>query len=389
MKVCGIIAEYNPFHLGHLRQIEYVKNVLKADKIIVVMSGNFTQRGEPAVINKYLRAKHAINAGADLVVELPTVFSVANAETFATGAVKILLSTGVVNTICFGVESGDKESYISLAKAMLNESKEFKATLKKYLETGVSLAKARFNAVKELNLPDADEKLISSPNNILGLEYVKALMKFNAQVQIEPMVRDGEHNDEKLYKGITSASSIRSTLKTGKIKKVKPCVPKFVFPDLSVPYDFTKVILSSVICANAEDMAEIPDCTEGLENRIKALLKDNPDYDALLNKVTTKRYTESRIRRIMTANLLGINNDLLAKCLKNTLYLKVLAVKKDNELINNLSLKATAPVLMRKLDFKELDKTATACFNVDVRANDIYNLVTKQKNNEYYSLIID
>ena len=388
MKVCGIVAEYNPFHLGHLRQIEYVKNVLKAEKIIVVLSGNFTERGEIAVLNKYQRAKHAILAGADMVIELPTVFATANAEIFATGAVKTLLSTGVVDTICFGVESGEKENYISLAKAMLNESKEFKQLLKKELETGVSLAKARFNAVKELHLPDADEKLISSPNNILGLEYTKALIKFGAQVSIEPFVRENQHNDDTLYKGITSASSIRKTLALNKKNKVKKCVPKFVFPDLITPPNIDDLIMSATIRANAEDMAELPDCTEGLENRIKALIKENLVYQDLLKKVTTKRYTESRVRRIMLTNLLGITQDLINKCLKSTLYIKVLAVKKDSELIKEITGKNLAPFLMRKLDCKVLDKTALNCFNIDIKANDIFNLATKVKTNEYFSLII-
>ena len=126
MKICGIIAEYNPFHLGHLKQIDYVKNVLGAEKIVVVMSGNFTQRGEIAVMDKFTRAKHAIIAGADLVVELPTVFATANAEIFAKGAINILSSLGIVDSICFGVESGSADDYISLASAMNNETKEFK-----------------------------------------------------------------------------------------------------------------------------------------------------------------------------------------------------------------------------------------------------------------------
>lgn len=388
MKVCGIIAEYNPFHLGHLRQIEYVKNTLKADKIIVALSGNFTERGELAVLDKYTRAKHAINAGADMVIEIPTVFATATAEIFATGAVKTLLSTGAIDTLCFGVESGDKESYISLAKCMLNESKEFKQLIKKELENGVSLAKARFNAVKALNLPDADEKLITTPNNILGLEYTKALIKFGAQVGIEPLIRENDHNDDKLYKGITSASSIRKTLTLGKKKKVKKCVPKFVYPDLVTPPNIDDIVMAATITANADDMAELPDCTEGLENRIKALIKENLNFQDLLNKVTTKRYTESRVRRIMTANLLGITADLINKCLKTQLYIKVLAVKKDSELIKTITERKTAPLLMRKLDAKSLDKTALTCFNIDIKANDLSNLARKNKTNEYFSLII-
>ena len=130
MKICACIAEYNPFHLGHLKHIEYMRYTLGAEKIIVVMSGNFTQRGEPAVLDKFTRARHAVLAGADLVIELPTVFATANAETFATGAINLINSLGVVDGLCFGVEGGSKFEYLTLAKAMLNESREYKKALK-------------------------------------------------------------------------------------------------------------------------------------------------------------------------------------------------------------------------------------------------------------------
>ena len=217
MKICGIIAEYNPFHLGHLKQIEYVKNVLGAEKIIVIMSGNFSQRGEVAVLNKFLRAKHAVIAGADLVIELPTVFATANAEIFAKGAINIFNSLNVIDAICFGVESGTCDEYVSLAKAMNNESKEFKKVLKEKLESGVSLAKAKFETLKELG-NEFDQSLISTPNNILGLEYTKAILSTKSKIEICPMIREGDHNDKTLKKKITSATSIRETLKGNAVK---------------------------------------------------------------------------------------------------------------------------------------------------------------------------
>ena len=188
MKICALIAEYNPFHLGHLKHIDYIKNSLKAEKIIVVMSGNFTQRGEIAVTDKFKRARHAILAGADAVIELPTVFATANAEIFATGAVNLINSLGVVDGLCFGVESGDKESYIDLAKAMVNESKEFKELLKEHLDRGVSLAKAKFLTINELEGGRFDPNLVNSPNNVLALEYTKAILKNKSNIEILPML---------------------------------------------------------------------------------------------------------------------------------------------------------------------------------------------------------
>ena len=390
MKICALIAEYNPFHLGHLKHIEYIKNTLGAEKVIVIMSGNFTQRGEIAVLDKFTRARHAILAGADAVIELPTVFATANAEIFASGAVKILNSLNVVDGICFGVESGDKDAYVSLAKAMNDESKEFRHALKECLEQGVSLAKAKFEAVKALNGEVFDQSLINSPNNILGLEYTKALLKLNSDILIYPMLRSGDHNDKTLKQGETSATSIREVLKTGKIKRLKKNVPPFVFKDLKeYPFIFETLSLAKVITSTAEEIAEITDCTEGLENRIKAFVKDNRTLEELVNKVSTKRYTKTRVQRILTANLIGINSNLVKDCLSEKLYAKILAVNSESkDIIPLLCDNSSIPVLTRKSDATTLKKTALKCFEKDVLANDLYNLITNQKTNENQMRII-
>ena len=389
MKICATVAEYNPLHLGHVKHIDYIKNVLGAEKLIVVMSGNFTQRGEPAVLNKYQRAKQAIIAGADMVIELPTVFATANAEVFAKGAVKIINDLGVVDGLCFGVESGDKDAYVNLATAMNNETKEFKKALKEQLESGVSLAKAKFNAVKSLG-GVFDESLISSPNNVLGLEYVKALQWLKSDINVFPMHREGDHNDKKLKRGITSATSIREILKTGKLLKVKGNVPPYVFKEL-VPYPtaFDKMIMTAIVKASSKDLEKISDCTEGLENRIKALAKDSRSVDVLVDKVTTKRYTSSRIRRILISNLVGIEDKLVKDSLTTPLYAKVLAVSSDSkELISLISNNGNIPLLTRKSDASKLKRTAKKCFEVDVLANDLYNLATNQDFNENYMIIV-
>lgn len=389
MKICGIIAEYNPFHLGHLKQIEYVKNVLGAEKIIVVMSGNFSQRGEVAVLDKFLRAKHAIIAGADLAIELPTIFATANAEIFAKGAINILNSMGIVDSICFGVESGCEDDYISLAKAMNNESKEFKKILKDKLESGISLAKAKFETLSELG-KEFDPSLIATPNNILGLEYTKAILSTKSKIKIYPMLREGEHNDKTLKKGITSASSIREVLKLGKIKKLKGNVPKFVFSDLTTyPFSYESISLASLITATNEKLKNILDCTEGLENRIKALVKDNHSLDILVDKVCTKRYTKSRIQRIILSNLLNIDKELVFDSLDSSLYAKVLAVNSNSkDIIPLLCNNSSVPILTRKSDEELLKKTAKKCFEKDVLANDLYSLITNKKINEHQMVIV-
>jgi predicted nucleotidyltransferase len=389
MKICACIAEYNPFHLGHLKHIDYIKTKLNADKIIVIMSGNFTQRGEVAVLNKFTRARHAILAGADLVIELPTVFATSNAETFAKGAINIINSLGVCDGVCFGVESGDRNDYLNLAKEMNNESKEFKRALKEQLDTGISLAKAKFNALKSLG-KEFDENLIGSPNNILGLEYTKAILKSNPSLQIYPMIREGDHNDTTLKKGITSASSIRECLKEGTIKKAKKSMPPFVYSDLKgYPFLFEQIAMAKIILSSNEELKQISDCTEGLENRIKAFSKDIFNLDELVDKVYTKRYTKSRVRRIITANLLGINQDLVSECLANKLYAKVLAVNSNSlDLISMLSEKSAVPVLTRKSDTSLLKKTAEKCHEKDLLSSEIYNLILGEKQNPFQMVIV-
>ena len=390
MKICAIIAEYNPFHLGHLRQIEYVKKDLGAEKVVVILSGNFTERGEPAILNKFLRAEHAISGGADLVIELPTVLAVANAETFALGAVSLINSLGVVDGLCFGIESGEKEQYISLAKEMNNESKEFKKILKENLEKGYSLCKSKYETVKSLG-GEYDESLISSPNNILGLEYTKALLKLNSSIEIFPIIREVTHDEEKLRKGISSAGSIRKAIRSGKKKATKKTLPKFVYKDLKdFPTDLENMTLAAAIIKDAKDIAEVPDCTEGLENRIKALLKDNKTLTELLNKVTTRRYTESRIRRILTCNLLGITRPLVVSAVSKPLYAKVLATnKKGLELISDIEKNGGVPLLTRKSDVNKLGKTALSVFDIDVKANELYSLSTGEKLNENQMIIAE
>ena len=390
MKVCAVIAEYNPFHLGHLKQMEYIKTALGAEKVVVIMSGDFTQRGEPAILDKFTRAKHAVIAGADAVIELPAVFAVSGAEVFAKGAVKILDDLGVVDGLCFGTESGAEKEFMQTAAALNDESKEFKRALKSQLDTGVSFAKAKFLALKETHGEDINEDLLDKPNSILGVEYCRALLSYGSDIKIFPLPRENGHNDRELKKGICSATAIREAIKQGKKKKTKKSLPRYVFNDLGeYPFAFDELTVSAAILRSEKELSAVPDCTEGLENRIKALVKDNKDLNTLVEKVSTKRYTSARVRRILTCNLLGITAELTEKCLKEPLYAKILAFNKDaKEFVAEICKKSRIPVLMRKSDVSGLKKTALACYEKDVLANDLYNLATKDRVNENFTLIV-
>lgn len=393
MKICTVVSEYNPFHNGHKYLLDRARELSGADLLLVVMSGNFTQRGEVALLDKYTRAKHAVLAGADAVIELPTVFATAPAELFAGGAVRLVASIPDVTALAFGCEDDDAALLNNTAKILTDEPKGFKKTLKEKLKSGMSFVKVRTETLSEMGVADAE--ILSKPNNILGFEYAKALARFGSSIRTIPVKRTGnEHNDDCLYENFTSASSIRANVfskdkKT--IKLLKSAMPDYAYADLAKvkKNDFESLVMYSLHAASASDLRKIIGCTEGLENRIKALLKDSFDYRSLVDKMTSKRYTSSRLKRIMVSAFLAIPESLIRDCEESDLYLKVLALKKeDAERILSALSKSAYPVITRKKDAEALRGRAKKCFEKDVYANDLFNLITKTATNEYYTMFV-
>lgn len=387
LKISIAVCEYNPFHNGHgLHLSEMKKN--SPDAVAVIMSGNFTQRGECAVSDKYTRARHAILSGADIVFELPTVFSVAPAEIFASGGIKLIDSLPGEKTLYFGTEKGEKEDFLKIANVTAYEDKGFKEVLKKTLKSGVPYALARETALKTV-YPDLDFSLLDSPNSVLGIEYVKALLKNRSQTEICPIKRTGGYNDLSLKGEYCSSGAIRFAVEDGKKKKVKRFVPPFVYEDLPdrLP-SFDDLALFKAMESTKSQLKEVLDCTEGLENRIKALAPTSKNLKDFIDKLETKRYTRARLRRIVTANTLQITKDFTEKCLKSNLYLKVLAVASDKvSLLSDFSA-CKNKLITRKSDADGLTGIQKACFLKDVYANDVYNLITKKHTNEYQMLIV-
>ena len=384
MKICSTICEYNPLHLGHLRHINYIRQNLSPDLTAVIMSGNFTQRGEGAVLDKYTRASHAIKAGADIVIELPTVFALSNAEIFAKGGVKLINALPKPNEICFGTETDNLSSLISVAKLLAFESEDFKKVLKTELDKGEPLVKARATALLQ-TAGDIDASVISSPNNILGIEYIKAILENNYDISIKNLKRDGNgYNETKITKALPSALAIRTAISSGKKRKVKKLVPNFVYEDLpsNLP-NFDKEIIFSLLHKTKEELSLILDCSEGLENKIKTAIKDSFTLTDLISNLKSKRYTESRIKRILFSAMLGISKEFTFDCLNSDLYLKVLAINKDKlSALGELS-NSKYPLITRKSDINKLSGIAKECFEKDILANDIYNLITNNKTNEF------
>lgn len=392
MKICVAVCEYNPFHNGHLYHLNKMKELTGADYVAIIMSGNFTQRGEIAILDKYTRATHAIYAGADIVFELPAVFASASAEPFATGAIKLLSSLNGQKTLCFGCENGNKQTFLSTAKVLNEESKEFKTLLKEELENGVTLAKAKSAAIERMNLVDTDATLLSSSNNILGIEYVRAILSLKSDLDILPLARTGAaFNDEKMYSDFSSGMAIRKAIESGNKRSLKKNVPPYVYRSLPAALpDGNAVQLYALTTNETKDIKKIGDCTEGLENRIKAFLKESTSVDELISKLVTKRYTKTRLQRIVLNNMLDIKKSFVDKCLRSDLYLKVLAINKNSiALLNKLQGEKTYPFITRKSDVKKLSSVAKDCFETDVRANDIYSIISHNPTNEYEMKIID
>lgn len=378
MKICFAVCEYNPLHNGHLKHLAAIRREIAPDCIAVIQSGNFTQRGEIALLNKHTRAKHAILAGADIVFELPAVFAIAPAEVFATGAVKLLASVKGEKFLCFGTESGDKTSILSTAGALSEESKEFRSIMKEELKKGISQIRAKVNALQRLNTENVDFGLLKSPNNILGIEYAKAILKLSPETEIFPIRREGAgYHDKTIGNGDSSASAIREAILRGEKESVRTSVPPYVFDDLpdKLP-DIGGYELFSAVVKDKKEIAKTLDCTEGLENRIKAFALHSHSYNELTEKLQTKRYTCTRLNRILLSSALGIEKTLVRKCLKNPSYLKVLAVKKERkDLLPYFAQNSSYPLVLRRTDISKLEGAAEKSFEKDLLLNSVYNFI--------------
>ncbi len=369
MKICAIICEYNPFHNGHLYQLREAKRLSGADALLCLMSGNFVQRGEAAIMDKRTRAKHAIYAGADLVIELPTPFATSNAELFAKGAVHILSSIPEVNTLCFGAENASESAFLEGARLLNDEPSEVSARIKELTASGLSYAKARASAYADY-LPD---DLLTNPNNILGLEYTRAILARSAPIRILPIKRVGSgYKDAEMTAEYPSATAIRAALLQG--EAVCHGVPDFVAEDFPQALEARLDGLEKyAVLQNAPDeIARVCDCTEGLENAFKKAAELTAP---LVETLTSPRYTSARIRRIALQNLLGVEEALVRECLRSPLYLRVLAAKKERKEVLTAVSRSLFPTLVRGRDEESLEGRARACLERDIFAEKLYGLL--------------
>lgn len=412
----GIIAEYNPFHSGHFYHIRKSKEITNSDNCVVVMSGNFVQRGTPAVFNKQTRTKFALLNGASIVIELPVPFATGSADVFSYGAVNLLNKTNIIDFLCFGAETDDIDVLERISEILTSEPTEFQTFLKDELSKGMSYPSARHKSLETYmrkycnRFCQTDFSFLKLPNNILAIEYMKALKNENCCIKPQIIKRKGSSFHQKeITSDIASASAIRHNMKKlqlaenqyeynlvkDKIKNVIPENIQEIFFREASEYpkyeDYFSILDYILRTKTKNEISEILDITEGLENRIFKY-RHIKTADEFLSAIKTKRYTLTKIRHALIHILLDIKKTDVSGYKETGLpYIRVLGFRKDKlSLLRELSEKSSVPIITNiKSAEKILSPSAIALLNKEKMASDIYYMMTTKKiNTEYTNPIV-
>ena len=361
MKTAGIIAEYNPFHNGHEYHIKRTREETGADFIVVAMSGNFVQRGAPALIDKYSRTKSALCAGADIVLQIPPSYSLASAESFAEGAVSLLMSTGVVQNLSFGSEAGNLNELNKVARILADEPPQFKKSLQKHLKSGISYPAARSRALIDC-CPEMTgiTELTSSPNNILAIEYLKSLLKSHSTIQPVTIKRFGAGYNDPYTPGQSglSAKAIREAVSYGSYNdSLSEYMPEESFNSLKEAIekkqtltedDFSEMIIYKLIAERQLGYTKYLDVSDDLSDRIVNNLDKFTGFSDFCNLIKTKDKTYTRVSRALFHILLGIRDndessfDYTGPCP----YIRILGFRKSAEsLVSSMKSYASVPII--------------------------------------------
>lgn len=410
MKTVGIIAEYNPFHNGHAYQIAKAKELAGADYVVVVMSGNFVQRGQPAVIEKSLRAEAALLCGADVVIELPVHYATASAEYFASGAIALFDKLGVIDALCFGSECGDIGRLSKLADALLTEDEAFRAALKCGLKEGISYPQARDDALC-VRFPHLiqDLPLLKLPNNILGLEYLKALMKRRSRICSYTVPRMGAgYHDDCLNSPFSSALAIRESFAAGEeLPAIKEQVPPAIYGLMErhykksfpmSPEDFSSLLGYKLLLEEKSDFSRYFDIDNSFSDRLHKFLPVHTDYISFCEKLKTKNITYTKVSRSLLHILLNLYQaDMNAYCAEDYVYYaRILGFRKEAApLLSAMKANASVPLLSKPADAADRipSKNGRQMFEQDIQASHIYALTVHHKfqqtfQNEYQKQLV-
>ena len=363
MSIVGIIAEFNPLHSGHGYLISEAKAL---GQVATVISGNFVQRGDTAVAPKEIRAKAALSAGADLVAELPVLWSMSTAQNFAIGGVSALVNLGC-DTLMFGSETGEIELLLKIAEILTGV--EFRDCLEKYCASGMTFAAARQKACEELG---AQKGILDKPNNNLGIEYIVAAKRLGADLQFKTVKRRGAQHDSTAVREFVSASLLREKLLDGDREFCRRFMSEDVLElfdsgSLSDIKNIEKGILSVLRTKTVGDLKQLPDLSEGVENKLYNEIRLANSLEELYNGIKVKRYPMARVRRLVLSAFLGFDNEYFMKPLP---YVRVLGFNKNGrEIIKNAKKISSVPIVTRVSEIKDEKVFKTEC-----RATDLYNL---------------
>ena len=398
-RVLGIIAEYNPFHTGHMYHLQKAKEQSGAQYCICVMSGNFVQRGNTSIVNKWKKAEMALLNGVDLVIELPTIYSVASAEGFSLGAIKLLNNLKIVDAISFGTETSDFAALNNISSIVNEEPMKYKSILNSELKKGLSFPKARENALMlYLNDNKRYDNILNTPNNILAIEYLKALKKIKSTIQPIPIKREKVYyNDNVIVDEFASATAIRKLLKNEEFSEIRKVVPKSTYQILKKETELGNVVLDlsryekeiiyNLRRMTVSEIAELPDVNEGLEHSLKNAANYSNDITNLINIVKTKRYTVTRIQRILICALLGITKRDVGMAKKAEPYIRVLGFnEKGKELISRINKqnpKATVITSVKKFQDKNNNNKNSKIYkrllDIDIFSTNVYTMACKSE----------
>lgn len=409
MNVLGIIAEYNPFHYGHKYHLEKSLKDTNCDHSVVVMSGSFVQRGTPSFVDKWTKAKMAIDNGVDLVIELPTIYSSQSAELFALGAIKVLNSIKLVEFLSFGSEEGHLEPLEKISELLSDEPVDFKNILNHYLSLGNSFPVSRslaledyFKIYKSSQQPDI-KNILKESNNILAIEYLKAINSTRSDIKPYTIKRIGSaYKDRSINTKYSSATAIRDIILKADLHKSKELVPIETFKILEKYIEkykifnqldnYKDIIRYLLLTKDKDQLNNIIDISEGLENRIVKLSKKNNNMEDIISDSSTKRYPQTRIQRILTHLLLDLNRLEIEKAyLSEPTYIRILgANRKGQAIIRKIKKEASIKVITKFSDYRKYNiKELQENLEFEKKVTDIYflglSLKTPLVDMDYYT----
>ncbi len=396
MKTTAIIAEYNPFHNGHNYQISHAKEITECDNVIIAMSGNYVQRGEAAIYNKYNRAKWAIMSGCDLVIELPTAFSTGSAELFAYSAVDLLNKTGIVDYLVFGCEEDSIDKLQEYAIVFTSEPEQYKFSLKGKLKEGLAFPKARALALSEYLNDSTACDILNQPNNILAVEYLKAIIRTDSSIKPLGIKRtDNGYNSETINGKFASATAVRAQIATGSddTNLLANVLPRHVFDDINsqlssiVLKDFSDMYYYSLITDSNFD--KYSDISEDLSNKINNLKSEYENIDSFLDSLLSKDETSAHLKRSLLHIMLGITTENInsIKSSGYNHYMFPLAINSANSgIMKDLKQNCDIPLINKFGDFyKFASNEARLLLDINQRADLIYNKISSAKGNKRYN----